>query len=837
MVTCARCESELPDKARYCPHCGEPVQASADIKIHQEVAQIKDEGKVIGVQAESIYGDIHITGERARDRELAYLDGLLMQYEHWRDHYTPLAGIAEVRAALEDGPRLDLPMPVIPPEFEKLVEHGYGPRTEVRREPVGDIREAVAKHKRILLLGEPGSGKTTTLRRLAYDYANAAREDADQPLPVYVKLGEYTDDGPFEMYLGHHLGPLAPYLNNYRAAGRLLLLLDGLNEMPQAGYRRRLGRIQELLDQREDETAIVTCRTLDYVVALKGLQRVEVSPFDVQRIRSFLHHCLGDTAGERLFWTMAGGEISALWETWSQAGGKWNEFWHAERMSLKVWAWLSATQRQLWANLRQELPPLLALGRNPYMLLMTAWVYAGAGGTLPTNQGQLFAAFVDTLLRRVEERRPEDWIETKHQKEGLAGLAYAIQDERGRGTTVEREWALGRLRTMGLDCDVERLLYLASSAMLLETDAASVTFRHELLQEYFAALELGRRVGEGESLDRYWPQGEWWKPSGWEETTILLAGMEAHASALLEHLAPVNPVLAARCLIEGSAQASDAVRAAITTELLAGATESEFPPAARAQAGVRLAHVGDPRDFDELVTVPAGPFLKGSSDADEMALAWEKPQREVTLPTFKIGKYPVTNSQYRAFVEARGYDDSSYWTIPGWDQKGLEGWTEPDDYGEPFNLPNHPVVGVSGYEAVAYCLWLTEVWQWSGRIGPNEVVRLPTEEEWEKAARGTDGRRYPWGDEPDPNRANYDEAGLGTTSAVGCFPTGASPYGCLEMAGNVLEWTWFGIVLRGGAFYDKEDSLRCAARSRVDPNMRSEGYGFRIVVSSVSPAL
>ena len=268
-------------------------------------------------------------------------------------------------------------MPFIPPGFEKLVEHGYGPQAETRREHVDDLRDAIRGHRRIILLGDPGSGKTTTLWRLAYDYATTAREDAQAPLPVLVPLGGCTDNGPFDACLAHHLGSLAPYLETYRSSGRLILLLDGLNEMPQADYTERVGHIQDVLNRYPDGTTVITCRALDYVVELKQLQKVEVSPLDETRMRDFLHNYLGETAGERLLQAM------------EQTG-------------------------------------LRALGHNPYLLLMTAQVYAGAEGKLPANRAKLFSAFVDTLLRREEKRHPESWIEI--EDDFFVAFQYALDD-------------------------------------------------------------------------------------------------------------------------------------------------------------------------------------------------------------------------------------------------------------------------------------------------------------------------------------------------------------------------------------------------------------------------
>jgi len=169
-------------------------------------------------------------------------------------------------------------------------------------------------------------------------------------------------------------------------------------------------------------------------------------------------------------------------------------------------------------------------------------------------------------------------------------------------------------------------------------------------------------------------------------------------------------------------------------------------------------------------------------DSDSYANDDETPQHEVPLPAYYIARYPVTVAQFLAFMQ---------------DSDGTP--EEPESLRGP---ANHPVVLVTWHEAVAYCRWLTEKLAASNET-PADLrrllrgdgvdqpwqVTLPSEAEWEKAARGTDGRIYPWGDEAEANRANYDETNINRTTAVGCFPGGVSSFGVEEMSGNVWEWT------------------------------------------------
>jgi formylglycine-generating enzyme required for sulfatase activity len=272
----------------------------------------------------------------------------------------------------------------------------------------------------------------------------------------------------------------------------------------------------------------------------------------------------------------------------------------------------------------------------------------------------------------------------------------------------------------------------------------------------------------------------------------------------------------------------------------------------------------------EFCDIPAGPFRMGRDAPD--ARAYEQPVHECDIAyDYKMARYPVTNAQYQHFVADGGYAHAPYWPEAReagfWENGLFKGWLDNEprnrayDFGEPFNLANHPVVGVSWYEALAFCRWLAGRMRATGKLPPGWEIRLPGEAEWEKAARGADGRRYPWGETADPGRANLKESGIGQTSAVGCFPGGASPYGVEEMSGNVWEWTrslWgkdnekpsFNYpydagdgrenlaasgnelrILRGGAWYSESDAGGCGFRDWYGPCDWYGSAGFRVVAS------
>jgi len=221
---------------------------------------------------------------------------------------------------------------------------------------------------------------------------------------------------------------------------------------------------------------------------------------------------------------------------------------------------------------------------------------------------------------------------------------------------------------------------------------------------------------------------------------------------------------------------------------------------------------------DIMVEIPAGSFMMGSNVGDPE----DKPAHTVDLPAYEIDRFEVTNADFATFVEATGYQTFA-------EKQNYQSWRDEWEVGVE---DNHPVVMVTWDDATAYCEWLGK--------------RLPTEAEWEKAARGDDGRTYPWGNEWDSAKVNMKDAGLRGTAAVGSFGDSASPYGVDDMIGNVWEWTadWYQPypdnttedpyygenfrVTRGGGWFDEKPQASTFNRNAADPTKTAnDDLGFR----------
>jgi formylglycine-generating enzyme required for sulfatase activity len=664
-----------------------------------------------------------------------------------------------------------------------------------------------------------------------------------------------------------------------------LLLLDGLDEVPEADQRRVQVKtaVEQFATLFPRVRILVTSRTYAYQCQdwkLRSFAEAGLAPFSPAQIRTFVER-----------WYAHVGPARGL---------------SANDIQGQALLLNDAIRR----NLR-----LAELAVRPLLLTLMASLHAWHQGKLPDQREELYADAVDLLLDQWESRKlrrqPDgtyeitepsvaEWLRVDRAavRQALNRLAFEAHRDQQHlvGTAdITQDALVPALTGLNPNLDPDRrpvrlIEFLRDRAGLLEPRGGGVyAFPHRTFQEYLAACyltECDDFPGNLAALLRA-------DPNRWREVTLLagakaVRGVVAYAWLLADALCPEAPpdrrqadesgywgaLLTAPVLSESqSLRSTIAERNPRKVEhlrqwLMRTLEHGALSPVDRAQAGNALAILGDPRFPAEawylpnepllgFVEIPAGPFRMGSDGRhDPDAFDEEKPQHEVRLPRYFMARYPVTVAQFQAFVEDSGQQ-------PEDDEESLQG------------LPHHPVVEVTWYRALDYCAWLTErLRQWPGTPEPLATllrdegwqVMLPSEAEWEKAARGHDGRLYPWGREPDPSRANYDETGIDATNPVGCFPAGASPYGVEDMSGNVWEWTrslWGDDwdkpayrypykpndgrehldaadnthrVVRGGAFNNNHRNVRCAYRNRNNPNNRNNNIGFRVAVLTCSGA-
>ncbi len=819
-----------------------------------------------------------------------------------------------------------------------------------------DLRKLLSEvgEPALVLLGPPGCGKSTLLRRLELDLAvESLRKPGEACLSLFLPLNRYRpvrEGLPLpapqewleqEWALRNH-GQHLPVFAELLRGGRLILLLDAVNEMPHAdaeGYRNAIAGwrryLADLAVTAPGVRAVFSCRSLDYSASLS------TPGFSVPHVRI---ERLDDAQVEEFLTLYNPGQGPALWQA------------------------LRGT-------------PQLDLFRSPFYLKLLL-AQAGADGAAPQGRAALFTGFVrQALIREVEADnplfRPGLWLDPwdherivrREQMQGyelaedsplfpaLSGFAHRLQEKRGAAhearIRVKRKEALQWLG----GGRPEDALEAGVALQVLDIDGRDVLFVHQLFQEYFAARAIAAAPDTGLAKTA-WGANEM-SPSlhetlqaladsdplppapatGWEETFLLATEMLDQPDAFIGDLAKVNLPLAGRCAAQVNAlelsrhsgmdcrnlDCRDAANPSqqLRQQLLARSRDPAADLRARIAAAHALGELGDPR-FQQcqgpqgvylkppLVPIKAGVYTIGS---DERLYDDEAPAHAVQITGFSLAQFPITNAEWRCFQDAGGYDDEQWWEtaeakrwrrgegttegpkqqqrenrqyirdnpaqIQEWQRLGritstnleyweflrtasdanfeaqLEQWyppgrqTQPRYWDDPaYNAPTQPLVGVCWHEARAYCAWLT--------AQAGQTYRLPTEAEWEAAARGLPDsgkpRVYPWGGLFDSTRCNTFESHLRGTSPVGVFPGGDSPEGIADLSGNVWEWTgslyqpypYDGRdgrenaesagrrVLRGGSWLFNQDYARCAYRLNLDPGYRNDYYGFR-VVCCVSP--
>jgi formylglycine-generating enzyme required for sulfatase activity len=676
------------------------------------------------------------------------------------------------------------------------------------------VLDLLCKNKGLIILGDPGAGKTTFLKYLALKLATGAGADLGlaAQLPILVPLSAYANAlvdrdvrlDEFVVRYFYDLGadlPLDQMLGEALKEGGALVLLDGLDEVKDLGLRQTV--VRRVVDfytfhRRAGNCFVLTSRVVGYREVrhvAEGLIECTLVDFDDQEITEFVKK-----------WTVA--------------------LEKAARGDTPVAVLEAERERQDLLDAIHHNPGVHRLAANPLLLTILA-LMKRQGVTLPERRAELYAQYVRTLLSSWNRARglgrppvrDLDVMETvrilaplalwMHQVDPGVGLVKRgdlqrkleeIYQERGEADPEQAAWQFLE--------DVREY-----TGLLLERGAGRYGFIHLSFEEYLAAVGIAR-LGQREIEPIVEILASHVRDVGWREVTLLTIGYlgvvqqwEEVASDVVSALIVRGTGAPGQSVVLAGESVVDAWPGGVTPHCKGRVVQALMETlvddrgvelALRVRAGDVLARLDDPRFRGDawylpdepllgFVEVPKGSFTMGTRREDIPQLmerfggeqAWyerEVPQRRIVRPTYYIARYPVTVAQFRAFVEDSGYEPR-----------------DPDSLG---GLPNHPVVWVYWDEAVKYCKWLTErLRAWAGTPAPlaallreqGWTVRLPSEAEWEKAARGEDGRIFPWGEGIDENRANYG-MNVGTTSAVGSFPGGASPYGVQDLSGNVWEW-------------------------------------------------
>lgn len=731
------------------------------------------------------------------------------------------------------------------------------------RMPVLDLLQ---KHDGLVLLGDPGAGKTTFLKFLALVLASGRGKTLGLGgrLPILLPLAAYANaladkDISLDAFIVRYYEeerkirvPLGELLDRSLMEGSTLLLLDGLDEVRDMGRRHLVvDRVRDFYSRHRKAGSggnrfVLTSRIVGYRevrLAADGLAEATLVDFDSREIEAFLGK-----------WTVSiekavSGETEVAR---TQAERECEELLAAVRVN----------------------PGVRSLAANPLLLTILA-LMKRSGIALPDRRVELYKNYVETLLKHWNlarslagrSGREVDLVETMKILEPLALWMHEVSPGVGLVKEGPLQRKLESLCAGRGHVDPARAAeaFLKDvrehSSLLLSRGEHQYGFIHLTFQEYLAAVALARKAREGAStlVDALAPHvGE----SQWHEVVLLTVGhlaiidqWEQAASEIVEGLldqAPGLPGEAAIWMGQAVADAgSGAVTAGCRNKVIAALLDTmqatgRAEPAQRVAAGKTLAVVGDPRlevmtvDGMEFRNVPAGPFRMGSEELDPQGYDDERPAHLCDLPyEYRISRYPVTLAQFREYVGTTGAQPQNLDSLRG--------------------PGNQPVIQVSWSEALAFCRWLEVRWRQKNRLPEGWSVSLPSEAEWEKAARGKDRRKFPWGDRFDPDRANTRESKVGEIGAVGCFPGGVSPCGCEEMSGNVWEWTRSldkgypymrrdgreGMeeslqiirILRGGSYVNFSRLVRCAFRSRNNPHDRGVFIGFRVVLLPFSSGL
>jgi formylglycine-generating enzyme required for sulfatase activity len=671
------------------------------------------------------------------------------------------------------------------------------------------LREAIREHRKLLVVGDPGSGKSTLLRRVAFELCKEWAEGA--PLPVRIEaavLSNYialTKAGPADraspdwipVFLGtqceeKNRGLSADYFRARLKAGGCHVLIDGLDETPDEPSREQLAKLIRAAAAAFDGCRFVVTSRPEGKVPIPDFEEALIGDLEPDAIRAFL-----------------------------------------AKLAKQLYSTDETRERQFREDLEAAVNgrrEIRKMTRNPVMLTALA-VLQHNNVRLPEKRVDLYGSILEWLSK---QRAKPGRLPASECLLRLRELALAMQNhENGRQKQLTLAWAGEKLARRFANREAAERFLRAEQADsgIVVSRGREIAFWHLTFQEYLAAMEIAGWEDAHQHTLLLEGSPKIHEPE-WRETVLLYSGLlynvgppkvEALIRRLLDKMGK-HPTLAdrAKCVGLIGALLQDLVgytvadkrydeSLGLVMDIFDAEKSKSVPFQDRLAAAEALGQAGDPRlARHEWVTIPEsrnywiGAQRKDAKGRNYDPKADDETPREVNLAPFRIGKYPVTVAQYLAFVEEG--------TVPD---------REPQDWDKQQEHPNWPVVKVTWHQASAYC-------EWAGR-------RLPTEEEWERAARGPNGTKYPWGnDDIDPSRVNYDESKIGHPTPVGLYPSGASAEGACDLIGNVNEWTLSvyegdgNYVLRGGSFISFRKSARSSYRGFNDQRTRAVGLGFRL---------
>ncbi|WP_320041220.1 SUMF1/EgtB/PvdO family nonheme iron enzyme [uncultured Desulfobacter sp.] len=466
-----------------------------------------------------------------------------------------------------------------------------------------------------------------------------------------------------------------------------------------------------------------------------------------------------------------------------------------------------------------------ALKKNPLMLTAMCILYNDLK-VLPDQRADLYNRIVERLFSKFGD-------EKIRVANFMMALSHSLFMKGDRG--MDEEEAVSILKQHfpapgERDASYKDIFHRIEPATgLLHRENGGYRFIHLIFQEFLTARHLVDQVEDG----FFEPIQEYVEDERFEEVVSLYIGFvsmrnKKAANGIVRRILESDPqckmphglLVAGRSLLDIHKDNQDIGVKELAIDRMQTLIRSSHPPVVWSAAGKVMGRLDHDPGFEDFIPVQGGFYELEVEDSSSF--------KSIEIESFELGKFPVTNAWYQRFIKAGGYEKKEFW-----EDDGIK-WLEKAKAAEPIyfrdrqlNCPAQPVVGVSFYEAQAFCNWMSF-------HDPGYKYLLPDENMWQAAAGGKERRKYPWGEKITPEHCNYNKTNLNDPSPVNIFLSGKTPEGIYDMSGNVWEWTssfWDdsegAYVMKGGAFDNSEEDCRCASRFSLYPVYRNYNIGFR----------